>query len=227
MTNRAQFVSGGAALSDPWMFDLLSETVQEVFAEGAARRLSHIEVYNPGTAVGFVKLMWSVRRYSLTFAGTATNGNYDLVVDHPSLRAGGVATPTTARVTRAAGTPSTNADLAAAMETEIETNEVATLGSLIVSANDTSNVNTLVTARGVHDLTLTTAAPAPGTLTVTDALPSLTADLADMTFGIPAGARALIPLGITPRRLWIAATTESGLGATAPDADMLATLFLG
>lgn len=220
--NRAQFITGGAALTDPWMFDLLSEAVQTVFAEGQARRLSHLEVYNSGGSVGYVKLMWSVRRYLLTFDGTETDGNYDLVVDHPSL-----ATPTTARVTRAAASPATNADLAAAMETEIETNEVATLGTIIVSADDASNVNTLVTYRGIYDLDLTTAAPDPGTLAVTDTTPSLAADLADMTLAVPAGARALIPLGVSVRRLWIAATTEQGLGATAPPADMLATLFIG
>lgn len=216
--NVSTFVAGGAAAG---MLNALDETVQAVFAEADGKRsLRRLCLTNTGNAIAHVKLMWSVRRWTATFDGTATDGDYSLTFTHPTLATAGFAA-TVERDT----TPASNSDLAAAMETAVE---VATLTDDLINATvtaDSSNVLTIVTQRGVSELAITASAPAPGTLVVADALPSLAADLPDIVIGVPVGGTIDVDLGgVVVPRLWMAATTESGVGATAPNADLTGCL---
>lgn len=115
--------------------------------------------------------------FTTTFGGTATDGNYDLIFDHASLPG-----PVTVRVNRSGGVPATNTDLAAAMETAVEAH--GALAALIdgTASSDSGAVYTIVTYPGVTGLTITSAAPSPGTLVVSET--TCTVTVSDAT---PAG----------------------------------------
>lgn len=132
---------------------------------------------------------------TLTFGGTATNGNYSTTIGHSSIP-GGSATVTT---TRAAGTPATDADLAAQHEADLEADP--RLGSLISSADDTGAANTVIAYAGITGLTFSTSAPAPGTLTSSP--PTIT--IADAT---PAGPDVTVSHAVR-----IALNSIAGMGA--------------
>lgn len=121
---------------------------------------------------------------TLTFGGTATDGDYATTFTHSSIPAGS-ATVTT---TRAAGTPATNSDLAAQHEADVEADPRLT--SLISSADDTGATNAVLGYAGVTGLTFSTSAPAPGTLTSTPP----TMAVADAT---PAGPTVTVSHSLT------------------------------
>lgn len=100
--------------------------------------------------------------HTATFGGTETDGDYDLIF------AGfGLASPVTVTITRST-TPATNADLAAAMDAELDTqNGVAgDIEGLLASVSNASGVVTIVMTDGLAAGTITSSAPSPGTLTV-------------------------------------------------------------
>ena len=220
-SNKVTFVAGGAATNDPSMRNALDETVQPIYSEGRGRSLRKAVLNNPGNATAFVKLLWSTRRWDLTFGGVIVDGDYILHVDHPSL-----AQTVDVPVERDSGTPADEPALAVAMETAIEGESA--LDDLIASADDdATDGNLIVGQRNVHDLVLTATAPGTATMEIADVLPVLTADLPDILIPVPAGETVRFDLqGVFVRRLWMAATAESGLGATAPNADVVGTLFL-
>lgn len=112
--------------------------------------------------------------FVLTFAGTATNGNYDfnLTPLSPTTYPPSEAETLTAeqnRVVRSGGTPATHADLAAAMHALIQA-DIAAGGSLedyIKSSRVVGDTVQVVVKDDSPPFIVTTAAPAPGTLVVT------------------------------------------------------------
>lgn len=216
------FIAGGAAAGH---FDALDETVQVVFEELSSghRKLRYAAFHNPGAATATVKLFWKRQRQNLTFGGTATDGDYVSTFFHPSLPAVGVPV-TTPRST----TPANNAALAVQHEADIESESA--LSALIASAND-DGVDTcnVLTTLGVRDLVITTSAPSPGTLTNdSTVVPILASDVPDLTITIAAGATVPAFLGDeSVFRLYAAATAESGVGDTAPNADITGFLVTG
>lgn len=101
--------------------------------------------------------------FSAQFGGTPTDGDYDLI-----FTGFGLGSPVTVTVTRAAGTPATNDDLAAAMETALDTAEAGPLNGVLVTGSPSATTDTVVfdTVDGLIG-TVTTAAPGAGTLTAT------------------------------------------------------------
>lgn len=99
--------------------------------------------------------------FDATFGGTETDGTYRFRFDHSSLPS-----PVDVDIVRAAGTPATNADLAAQAESQLEAN--LQLIPLLASANDNGAVSEVRTYAGVTGLTLATSAPSPGTLNTAD-----------------------------------------------------------
>lgn len=135
--------------------------------------------------------------WDAVFSGTATDGDYDLIFAHSSLPA-----PVTVRVTRST-TPSTNSDLAGAMETAVEAN--AQLAALIASATASTATNEIRTFAGITGLTITAAAPSPGELNPTDVTDGPTLVVADAT-----------PAGPTPTVAYSSTIDLSALSAAGP-----------
>jgi hypothetical protein len=100
---------------------------------------------------------------TITFGGTATDGDYVARVDHSTLPGGSL----TITTTRAAGSPATNTDLADALEADLEARVLLT--PLLVTADNTAGANLLTFYDGVAGLdVVAVSAPAPGTLVVSD-----------------------------------------------------------
>jgi hypothetical protein len=98
--------------------------------------------------------------YEITTGGAPADGDYTTTFISELLPA-----PVPVTVTRAAGTPATNALLAAAREAAIEAQ--AQLAPFVVSADDTGAVNAVETYTGVA-FTFQTSAPSGATLVVVD-----------------------------------------------------------
>lgn len=123
--------------------------------------------FEPGIADVTVTLATPGQVIETTFGGTPTDGDYDHIFEHASLP-GAVRV----RTTRSAGTPATNAALATQAEADIEAQ--AQLMSLVESADDDgAGVCAITTFAGVSGLTVTLAAPSPGTLVQADVGPTL------------------------------------------------------
>jgi hypothetical protein len=222
MANLITFVAGGGAIGGN-LRNALDETLQEVVADGTKRTVTYGSFTNTGGSAATVKLFWSLPRWDLTFGGVIANGDYVVEIQERSTRR----TIETATVTRAAGTPADEAALAVEMETEIESYIATTLAGLIVSADDDGvDGNMIVGARGV-DLRFVCTAPTGATLEIEEVGPVLASAVPDAIVTIPAGAMATLYLGERPvSRLWMAATAESGAGATAPSADITGFIVL-
>lgn len=224
MANVITFVAGGAAIGGN-LRNALDETLQEVVPDGSPSKVTYGSFFNSGTAAATVKLFWSLPRWDLTFGGTIVNGNY--VVSFYERATGRHLADAT--VTRAAGSPADEAALAVAMETAIE-DLVASgqaLEGLITSADDDGvDGNMIVGVRGVS-LRLVTSAPGTATLVADEVGPALATAVPDQIVTVAPGSPATIYLGDRPvNRLWMAATTESGAGNTAPNADLTGYLVL-
>lgn len=151
----------------------------------------------PVTVTGSVPAVAQV--WTATFAGAPTDGPppYRLIFDHESLFA-----PVPVDVLREAGTPTDNTALADAMQTAIE--EHPALFALIASAPNALGVNTITTHVGVTGLSITTSAPAPGTLVAVETTDPPTIEVADAT---PDGPDIIITNGM---EVDLAAISELG-----------------
>jgi hypothetical protein len=162
---------------------------------------------------------------TLTFGGTATDGNYVFTVTHSSIPGGSAAVT----IPRAAGSPATNSDLAADAETRIEADP--RLPAIIESADDTGATNAVLGFAGITGLTFSTSAPAPGTLTsapptmtVTDTTPA--GPTITVTHALNVALNSLCPQGAFPAhvmRCEVALEVDTAFGAnrtiTVGDAD--------
>lgn len=218
MARKYNFVTGGAAVGVDSLLDLISETPIRVFGELAApavRRLKYISLYNDSaTTTAHVKLFWKRQRQSITIAGTIGDGDYVSNFAHASLASAGVDVPTT----RAGGSPADAAALGVQHEADIEGE--SQLDLLIANADDDgAGVINIYPHEGVRGLVITTTPPGSATMNVNaQVAPILTSDIQDLTVSVPAGQTVSRYLGdVDAVRLWIAATTQEGVGATAPD----------
>lgn len=92
--------------------------------------------------------------------GTPEDGNYDLI-----FTGFGLESPVTVRVERST-TPSTNDDLAAAMETELETAIAGDLAGVVLSASSATATVSFTIAGGLATGTVTEASPGSTTITL-------------------------------------------------------------
>lgn len=99
--------------------------------------------------------------FDLVFGGTPANGNYDTTFDHADF-----GMPVLVRTVRAAGSPSDNTALSTQAEADIEGTQA--LAGYVVSADDTTGTNAIVTDSGTTGLSITTSAPSGATLEATE-----------------------------------------------------------
>jgi hypothetical protein len=139
---------------------LIASTLADILVSADDVGAVNTLVFEPGVVATVTATVTS--NTTMTFGGTATDGDYAVRLQAASLPGGSLVITTT----RAAGSPATNTDLADAFEADAEAR--ALLAPLLVNADNTAGANTLTFFDAALVETTVVSAPAPGTLVVSD-----------------------------------------------------------